>query len=165
MLSLVAAMDKNRLIGRANKLPWYLPEDLRRFKCITMHKPIIMGRNTFESIGKPLPGRRNIVVSGNRGYKAENCETVQSLDQAVQLTAGATEALIIGGMQIYQYALPLVSRMYLTLIEHMFEGDAWFPEYDTGDWRLVESERHQHHQPDFFYQFNIYERASFLPPS
>ncbi len=161
MLSLIVAMDRNRLIGNVNRLPWHLSADLKRFKSITMHKPIVMGRKTYESIGKPLPGRRNIVVSRNPDFQAAGCECVDSLSRAIELTADNNETIIIGGMQIYSLAIPLVQRMYITLIEYEFHGDAWFPEFPEGEWNLVESEAFQHKdkQISYTYQFNILNRA------
>ena len=155
ILSLIVAMDCNRLIGRENGLPWHLSDDLKRFKAITMGKPIIMGRGTFESIGRPLPGRRNIVVSRNPDFSAAGCECAGDLSQAVSLASNADEAIIIGGAQIYRQALPLVQRMYLTVIDHAFTGDAWFPEYNQSDWELKVLETHQFNngEPGFSYRF------------
>lgn len=160
MLSLIVAMDKNRLIGDDNKLPWHLSEDLKRFKSLTMSKPIIMGRKTFESIGKPLPGRRNIIVTRNPAYCVEGCECVDDLTQAIQLTQDAEEAVVIGGVQIYKLALPLVDRIYITLIDYEFSGDAWFPEYNTECWGIVSSETHTHvaSAESYNYRFNVLER-------
>ena len=163
MLSLIVAMDKNRLIGDANRLPWYLPEDLKRFKRITLGKPVIMGRRTFESIGKPLPGRRNIIVSRNPDYKVEGCESVSTLEQAIQLVTDAEESIVIGGMQIYKPALFYVERMYITQIEYEFNGDAWFPQYNQSEWKLVSTEKHQHEKAGYFYFFNILERIENIP--
>jgi dihydrofolate reductase len=155
LISFVVAMDRNRLIGRDNGLPWHLPPDLKHFKSVTMGKPVIMGRKTHQSIGRPLPGRRNIVISRNASYKAEGCEVVGSLEQALAITADAEEAMIIGGMTIYQSAMSFVQRLHLTLIDAEFEGDAWFPEYDPAAWKVTAEERHRHQDGDqeFEYRF------------
>lgn len=160
MLSLIVAMDKNRLIGSNNALPWHLSDDLKRFKAITMGKPIVMGRKTFESIGKPLPGRRNIVITRNAAYIATGCEVVQSLAMAIAQTAAAQECIVIGGVQIYEQALPRVERIYLTQIEHEFSGDAWFPEFDLARWREIDSGTHNYKDDalQFSYRFVTLER-------
>jgi dihydrofolate reductase len=162
MLSLIVAMDQNRLIGNRNALPWHLSEDLKRFKAITLGKPVIMGRKTFDSIGKPLPGRRNIIVSRKPAFRIEGCETAGNLDRAIALVAESAEAIIIGGVQIYQQALPLVDRMYMTRIEHQFDGDAWFPPYNDADWNLAASEIHEYRSEEirFGYRFEILDRAT-----
>ncbi len=160
MLSLIVAMDKNRLIGSGNRLPWHLSEDLKRFKAITMNKPIIMGRKTYESIGRPLPGRRNIVVSRNPNFQAEGCECVDDLAKAIDLASNSDEAIVIGGMQIYRLAMPLVQRMYITEIDYSFEGDAWFPEFDDSEWSCIENQTYQHNiEPlKYAYKFMVMER-------
>jgi dihydrofolate reductase len=160
MLSLIVAMDKNQLIGNRNQLPWHLSEDLKRFKAITMGKPVIMGRKTFESIGRPLPGRRNIIISRNPVFRIKGCETARNLIHAIELTAESDEAVIIGGRQIYQEALTLVDRMYLTLIEYEFDGDAWFPPFNEVEWNLIASETHECRSDDisFTYRFKVLDR-------
>lgn len=166
MLSLIVAMDQNRLIGNRNELPWHLSDDLKRFKAITLGKPVIMGRKTFESIGRPLPGRQNIVVSRKPAFKIEGCETAGTLDRAITLAAESAEAIIIGGVQIYQEALPLVDRMYITRIEHQFNGDAWFPPYNEAEWNLTASEIHEYRSDEirFSYRFEILDRATKKAP-
>ena len=135
-LSLIVAMDNNRLIGVDNGLPWHLPEDLAFFKRTTMGKPILMGRKTHQSIGRPLPGRRNIVISRNSAFRAEGCELASSLDEAMDMVSDTEEAMLIGGASLYEQALPRVSSMYVTRIDHEFSGDAWFPDFDENDWRV-----------------------------
>jgi len=137
-LSLIVAMDENRLIGSDNRLPWHLPADLALFKRTTMGKPIVMGRKTFESIGKPLPGRRNIVITRNPNYSAAGCEVVSDIDTALEICAGDEEIMLIGGASLYQQTIDRASRMYITLIHHAFSGDTWFPEFDPGDWQVAE---------------------------
>lgn len=137
-ISLIAAMDKKHAIGIGNHLPWHLPADLKRFKTLTMGKPIIMGRKTHESIGRPLPGRCNIVLTRNANFQAEGCEQYPSLDEAIIAYAGVPEIMIIGGDSVYRQALPRAQRLYLTLIEAAFDGDAWFPEYLVEEWQLID---------------------------
>ena len=135
-ITIIAAMDRNRLIGDGDRLPWRLPADLRRFKALTMGKPIVMGRRTFESIGRALPGRRNIVLSRNPHYRGvPGCEVVAGLDEALRACEDADELMLIGGAELYAQALPLAQRMHLTLLHARFEGDAWFPDYDPRQWR------------------------------
>jgi dihydrofolate reductase len=139
-LSLIWAMADNHVIGIENRLPWKLPADMKWFRQNTMGKPIIMGRLTFESFGaKPLPGRRNIIVSRNPTYAAEGIETFSSLEDALQATKNEKETMIIGGMSIYKQALPLADRLYITQVHADIEGDAWFPEFDMQPWQ--ESQR------------------------
>ncbi len=135
VLSLIAAMDRRRLIGRDNALPWRLPEDLRHFKATTLGKPVIMGRKTWESLGRPLPGRRNIVVSRNAAYVADGGETAPSLTAALAQAGDVEEAFVIGGAELYRQALPLAQRLYLTEIDAEFTGDAWFPDFSADEWR------------------------------
>ena len=138
ILSLIAAMDNNRLIGKDNDLPWYLPADLQHFKSITMNKPILMGRKTYDSIGRPLPGRQNIVLT--RGYvEIEGVTVVNSIDEAIAAAGDVEEVMVIGGSSIYELVLPKVQRMYLSFVEGEFEGDAWFPEFDESEWEITET--------------------------
>ncbi|MEK4229282.1 dihydrofolate reductase [Solibacillus sp. FSL H8-0538] len=137
MISLIVAHDKNRVIGYDNGMPWHLPGDLQYFKEMTMGKPVIMGRKTFESIGRPLPGRRNIVITRNTEFTAPGIETVPSLEAALDLVSEVEEIMIIGGEQIFKLALPLADKLYITLINHEFTGDTYFPTYD--DWTLTAS--------------------------
>ena len=134
IISIIAAMDRNRLIGKNNQLPWHLPADFTHFKSVTMGKPIIMGRKTYESIGKPLPGRKNIVLSRNSNTRIEGVECVSSFEEAVALVAGADELMVIGGSTIYEMLLPRANRLYFTFVDAEFEGDAWFPEFDEEQW-------------------------------
>lgn len=136
IISLIAALDKNNLIGSDNGMPWHLPADFKHFKEVTMGKPIIMGRKTFESIGKPLPGRLNIVISRN-DFSAEGISSVSSIDAALALVSHLEEAIIIGGANIYQQMIDKVDRMYLTHIDASCEGDAWFPKFNLADWQVT----------------------------
>jgi len=134
ILSIITAMDRNQLIGNNNQLPWHLPADFAHFKSITMGKPVLMGRKTYESIGKPLPGRTNIVLSRNPETKIDGVKCVSNLKEAFALVPEAEELMIIGGSTIYQMFLPQVDRMYLTYVDAEFEGDAWFPAFDKTLW-------------------------------
>ena len=140
IISIIAAMDCNRLIGNNNQLPWHLPVDFAHFKSVTMAKPIIMGRKTFESIGKPLPGRTNIVLSRNPELKFEGVICVSNIEDAVAAVPDAGEIMIIGGSTIYEMLLPRIVRMYLTYVDGDFEGDAWFPSFDNDQWIEKQSE-------------------------
>ena len=141
-LSLVVAASSNNVIGRDGGLPWHLPDDLRQFKRLTTGKAVIMGRSTYESIGRPLPDRRNIVMTRNADYVADGCDVVSSVSEAIDALEGAEEAMIIGGAQVYRDFLPLADRIYLTRVQAEVEGDTYFPEIDEATWRLVSSEHH-----------------------
>lgn len=141
-ISAIVAMSENRVIGRNNQLPWHLPADLRHFKKITLGHPIIMGRKTFTSIGRPLPGRRNIVISRNTQFQAPGCEVFHSTDQALQALNHAQEIFIIGGAQLFQEFLPRINRLFLTIIHADIVGDAFFPEIDYSKWQEVAREAH-----------------------
>ncbi|MFN5744612.1 MAG: dihydrofolate reductase [Methylococcaceae bacterium] len=138
-ISLIVAMGENGVIGAKNRMPWHLSADLRHFRQITMGKPILMGRKTHQSIGRPLPGRLNIVLSRDQRYSAEGCVIATSLDEAVT-QAGDQEIMIIGGAALYESFLPLTDRLYLTLIHHSFDGDTFFPKLDWADWRVLQRE-------------------------
>ncbi|WP_426359800.1 type 3 dihydrofolate reductase [Pseudocolwellia sp. HL-MZ19] len=139
ILSMVVATANNRIIGKDNDMPWHLPADLAYFKKTTLGKPVIMGRKTYESIGRPLPGRQNIVISRDENYKAEGIETVISVDAALALVNDVEEVMVIGGGAIYQHCLPAADRLYITHIEAEIEGDTQFPFYDTNIWKKVSS--------------------------
>jgi len=134
IISIIAAMDNNRLIGNNNQLPWHLPADFAHFKSVTMGKPIIMGRKTYDSIGRPLPGRTNIVLSRNPDTQYEGVECVSSFEDAVAIVPDAEEIMVIGGSTIYEKLLSRVDRLYFTYVDAEFEGDAWFPEFDENQW-------------------------------
>ena len=145
-ISLIVAMGENRVIGANNQMPWHLSADLKRFRQITMGKPMLMGRKTHESIGRPLPGRKNIVLTANPDYQAAGCVVVHSLDEALQ-EADAEELMVIGGAALYRECLPLAERLYLTLIHREFAGDTFFPEFDPAAWRETAREDIDH-DPD-----------------
>lgn len=139
IISIIAAMDRNRLIGNNNQLPWHLPADLAHFKKVTLNKPILMGRKTYESIGRPLPGRENIVLSRTEDLEIEGVTVVNSLEDVVQACADVEEIMVIGGSAIYELVLPRAQRMYLSYVDGEFEGDAWFPDVDESQWEITES--------------------------
>ena len=143
LISLIAAMAHERVIGKGNAMPWHLPADLRHFKSVTLGKPVVMGRRTFESIGRPLPGRRNLVISRNPQWQADGVEVAASLDEALSLLSGSDEVMIIGGGQLYAEALPRADRLYLTHIELVVAGDTYFPDYSLYNWCELEKTSHQ----------------------
>jgi dihydrofolate reductase len=160
-LSLVVAVDRNRLIGRDGGLPWHLPADLKRFKSITMGKPIIMGRRTHESIGRPLPGRRNIVLTQSERYAPPGCEVFHSLQAALDALHDLPEVVVVGGAALYVEALPLCARLYLTEVNADLTGDVYFPEFQPGEWREVSAEAHAAdatHAHD--YRFRVLDRIT-----
>lgn len=145
-IAFIIAMDENRLIGAENHLPWHLPDDMRRFRQLTMGKPIIMGRRTYESIPekyRPLHGRHNIVLTGNRDYQAPGCTVVHSIEAALEAAGECEEVMIGGGAQLYEQLLPRADRIYLTLVEASFSGDTYFPKIDVDEWREVLREVHE----------------------
>jgi dihydrofolate reductase len=165
-ISLVVAMDRNRVIGRNNSLPWYLPEDLRFFKRITMGKPVIMGRRTWESIGRPLPGRANIVVTRQPDYEADGIKVVHDMKEALMLAEaigeidGRDEAMIIGGSEIFLDSLRYADRIYLTEVHGEVEGDTWFPDFDRSKWKEVSREDFEAEEPNpYAYSFVVLDRA------
>jgi dihydrofolate reductase len=139
-LSVIAAVARNGTIGRDNALPWHLPEDLKRFKALTMGHHIIMGRKTYESLGRLLPGRTTVIVSRNQAYAVQGAKVVNSLDQAIQACAGDKEIFVIGGAELYREALLVAGRLYLTEIDEDFDGDAHFPKIDHTVWRETSRE-------------------------
>lgn len=158
-LTLVAAVARNGIIGRDNTLPWRLPEDLRRFKALTIGHPIVMGRKTWESLGRPLPGRHNIVVTRDAAYRADGATVVNSLEDALRMLADAGELFVIGGAEIYSLALPLADCLQLTELDADFNGDTHFPALDHTVWRETTRERH-HADAGFDYAFVTYERST-----
>jgi dihydrofolate reductase len=161
-ISLIVAMSANRVIGRDNKMPWHLSADLKRFRAITMNSPILMGRKTFESIGKPLDGRINIILSKNKNYQPEGCLVFDSLEMALNEAKNfGDELFIIGGATLYEIALPFAKRLYLTDIQAEFEGDTFFPEFDLNDWNEIACEQVTNDENvDFSYRFLTLERKN-----
>jgi dihydrofolate reductase len=137
-IALIAALARNGVIGRDNQLPWRLSADLQRFKHLTMGKPIVMGRKTWASLGRPLPGRRNIVVTRDTSFRADGCVVVHSIDAALDAAADSEEVMIIGGAELYAQALPRADRLYLTEVRADVDGDVCFPQIESADWIEVE---------------------------
>jgi dihydrofolate reductase len=141
-LSIICAMDQNRLIGKNNALPWHLPGDLAFFKQTTMGRPILMGRKTYESIGRPLPGRQNIIITRDEHYQVQGCDCCSSIEAALELAAEHEEIMLIGGASLYQQTLERAEQLYITHIHAAFEGDAWFPDFNPKSWLEVWREDH-----------------------
>ncbi|MCW9023260.1 MAG: type 3 dihydrofolate reductase [Gammaproteobacteria bacterium] len=162
VISLIAAMTEERVIGIDNSLPWKLPNDMKWFRQQTMGKPIIMGRKTFESFGaKPLPGRTNIIITRDQNYSAEGCIVAHTIEEALQSAAAVDEIMIIGGASFYEQMLPQAQRMYLTFVHTKVEGDAWFPEFNLSEWQEVSREDHQIDEKNLHpHSFVIFERKS-----
>lgn len=165
-LSLIAALGENRVIGIDNSMPWHLPGDFKYFKATTLGKPIIMGRKTWDSLGRPLPGRLNLVVSRQSGLQLEGAEVYDSLPAAVaraeQWAAeqGVEEVMLIGGAQLYAEGLPHADRLYLTRVELSPAGDAWFPAFDTAQWQRVSTQANPAEGDKPAYHFEVWERRA-----
>ncbi|WP_226681674.1 dihydrofolate reductase [Sutcliffiella horikoshii] len=158
MISIIVATDRNNLIGKDNDLPWRIPADLAYFKKITMGSTIVMGRKTYESIGKPLPNRRNIILS-RQEFHADGCETFHSLEEVQRLNKDDEELFIIGGAHIFKEALPIADLLYLTYIDEEFEGDTYFPEVNEHDWELISTEKGiKDKKNPYDYYFKKYKR-------
>ena len=158
-LSIIVAMAENGVIGRGNTLPWHLPADLKRFKQLTMGHTLIMGRKTFQSIGRPLPGRKTIVMTRDADFSAPGVEIARTTDEALQKASGDSEIFSAGGVEMFKQMLDLADRIYLTLVRAKIEGDTFFPAIDWNQWRQVSREDHpaddKHAYP---YSFQVYER-------
>jgi len=158
-ISLIAAMAKNRVIGINNEMPWHLPADLRHFKALTVGKPIIMGRKTWESLPGLLPDRPHIVVTRKPNYQANGCQVVHSIDEALAAAGDVPEVMIVGGAAFYSAMLPQADRIYLTLVETTVEGDAFFPDYNPEQWQVTAQEKHPADEKNPFpYRFLTLER-------
>ncbi len=158
-LSLIAAMSAHRVIGRDNSLPWKLPADWKHFKNLTMGHHLLMGRKTFESIGRPLPGRTTVVITRQSGYSPTGVLVAHSIEQALQLAAQDSEVFVAGGAEIYRQMLPRVDRIYLTSIDKDFEGDTFFPDFDESDWQLISQENREPDEKNAYpYTFLTYVR-------
>ncbi len=161
ILSMIVAHAADRVIGKDNDMPWHLPADLAYFKKTTLGKPIIMGRKTYESIGRPLPGRKNIVISRDGEYRAEGVEVVSSVEAALSLVDDVEEVMVIGGGAIYQHCLPSADKLYITHIDARIDGDTFFPEYDLNIWEKVTSEgRAADEKNQYQLDFAVYQRKS-----
>ena len=161
LISLIVAMAANGAIGRDNSLPWRLPDDLKRFKAITTGKPLLMGRKTYESIGRPLPGRTNLVLTRDREWRADGVVIVRSLGQALGCARDAEELVAIGGEEIYRLLMPFARRIYLTLVHADIPGDTFFPDFDPTQWADVECHSHQADERNrYAFTFMTLERKS-----
>ena len=155
IVSLIAIMDRGRGLGFENKLSWHLPDDLKRFKATTKGHAIIMGRKTFESIGRPLPDRKNIIITRNTGYSAPGCILVHSIEEALKEAGDESEVFIIGGGEIYTLGLPYANKMYLTFVDAEIAADAHFPKFDEDEWNVITTETHakdEKHPYEFTYK-------------
>jgi len=160
-ISIIAALSDNGVIGKENDLPWRLPADMKHFKEVTMGKPVIMGRKTFESIGKkPLHGRKNIILTTRTGYKADGAHVVHSLEAAFEAAGDAEEVMVAGGSSIYKEALPRANRLYLTFIHEHFEGDTKFPDLNPANWTEIDREDHEKNAHPYNFSFVTYERVN-----
>lgn len=168
-LSIIAAMSQNHVIGKNNALPWHLPADLKRFKAITLNKPIIMGRKTWDSLGKPLPLRENIVITRNQNLHIEGCHIAHSLQAAISYAHAFNtqnhldEIIVIGGAEIFAQALREATHLYLTIIEYNFSGDSFFPQFNHAEWKQTFEETHSAIDPNtnqvlFTYRYVNFER-------
>ncbi|HEX4104413.1 MAG TPA: dihydrofolate reductase [Candidatus Paceibacterota bacterium] len=164
-ISLIGAMGKNREFGLGDQLPWHLPDDLKHFKALTRGHTVIMGRKTYESIGKPLPDRKNIIITRNKDFKADGCVVVGSMEEALAETkndpaGNDRKVFVIGGAEIYKLALPYAQKIYLTLVDASPKADKYFPEFGEKEWRLIKEESHARDEkhPHAFV-FREYERA------
>ncbi|OIK15415.1 dihydrofolate reductase [Bacillus sp. MUM 116] len=162
MISFLVAMDGKRVIGKDNQLPWHLPEDLKYFKRVTMGHPIAMGRKTHESIGRVLPGRENIVITRQQNYQAEGCKMFYSVEDFVDYCRKQDEEIfIIGGAEIFKETFKSADRLYITEIHAEFEGDTYFPEFNTSEWNLISSEKGiKDEKNPFDYEFKVYDRKN-----
>jgi dihydrofolate reductase len=161
ILSIIVAASSNNVIGKDNKLPWHLPEDLKYFKNTTWAMPVVMGRKTYQSIGKPLSGRINIVITRNKDLKIDGVEAVQSLNEAMEIAGKhkVKEVFIIGGAEIFNTSLPLVSRIYLTRIHSEIDGDVFFPVFNKENWLLVKNKDCEPDEKNIFsYSFQVWEK-------
>jgi dihydrofolate reductase len=160
-LSILVAMAKNRVIGQNNQLPWHLPADLKHFKFLTMGQTIVMGRKTYESIGRPLPGRENIIITRQSGYDVQGATVVNSLEDALLICEESStinnESFIIGGEKLYRQTLDICQRMYITEIQSDFEGDVVFPKFDRNNWEEIQRDKHIS-DAQIEYHFVILER-------
>tara|TARA_B100000900_G_scaffold247198_1_gene210272 strand:+ start:965 stop:1453 length:489 start_codon:yes stop_codon:yes gene_type:complete len=141
-ISIIVAKSSNNVIGNEGNLPWHIPEDLKNFKSLTMGKPMIMGRSTFESIGKALPGRKNIVMTRDKKYQANDISVAHTLEEALIMCDGAREIMIIGGGEIYKLFFGMVNRIYLTNVEKHIDGDVFFPDIDLSKWKMIRKEEY-----------------------
>jgi dihydrofolate reductase len=160
-LSIIVAVSENNVVGINNRLPWYLPADLKRLKSVTMGHHLIMGRRTFESLGRPLPGRTSVVITRNKNYKAEGAVVVSSLKEALEVVKNDAEPFIFGGGEVFREALPMVNRIHMTRIHQDFDGDTFFPELNESEWKETLREDYEPDEKNkYSYSFIILERKN-----
>jgi dihydrofolate reductase len=158
-LAIIVATDEQGLIGKDNDLPWKLSADLQYFRRVTMGKPLIMGRNTHESIGRALPGRKNIIVTKNQTYQAEGCIVVKTIEEAILACENIDEVMVMGGASLYEQLLPLADKLYLTQVHASLDGDTYFPAYNKNEWFEISRENHlADEKNEFNYSFVVYEK-------
>jgi len=158
-ISIIVAISENNVIGKDNKLIWHLPADLINFKNLTMNHHIIMGRKTFESIGKALPGRTSVIITKDKNYKVDGCKIANSVEEAIEVSKNDSEVFIIGGAEIYRQSMHVADRIYLTKINHDFDGDVFFPEIKTTQWKVLSKKNFKADEKNKFdYSFLILER-------
>ncbi len=159
MISFVVAIGQNNVMGKDNAIPWHIPADLKFFKKVTMGHPIVMGRKTYDSIGKPLPGRENIIMTRNQHYAQEGCTIIHTVEELLKLEEKNEEVCVIGGAEIFKITFPHADRLYLTKINHEFEGDTFFPDFDESEWKIISEEKGPKDEKNpYDYTFFIYER-------
>ena len=159
IISLIVAMDENRVIGYKNKLPWNLPSELKYFRETTKSKPVIMGRKTHESIGRPMPERLNIIITRNENYRTDNCAVVNNVQDAIKAAKGSSEIMVIGGAEIYKLFLPVANRLYITKVHGTFKGDTYFPEFNEGEWiKAKEKFFQKDNENEYSYTIMVLER-------
>ncbi|MGG0384517.1 type 3 dihydrofolate reductase [Priestia filamentosa] len=161
MISFIVAMDDNNLIGKDNALPWYLPADLAYFKKVTTNHTIVMGRKTYESIGRPLPNRQNVVLTHSTSFQEDGVTVIHSLDELKEMANHSNEELfIIGGARLYEQLLPVADRLYVTHIRATFDGDTHFPAFLKKEWKIIDSKEHKKDEKNAYdYEFVVYERS------
>jgi len=160
-LSIIAAIGKNNELGLDNKLPWKLPDDMKRFRELTKGHAVIMGRKTYESIGRPLPDRKNIVITRRADYKADGCTVVGSIEDAIKAAGDDTEPFVIGGSEIYDLAMPFANKLYLTFVDAEPDADVYFPEVDVKEWQFVSKEEHAEDEKHAYpFTFAVYKKKS-----
>lgn len=161
LISIIVAMDENRVIGYKNKLPWNIPSELKYFRETTKGKPVIMGRKTFESIGRPMPERLNIIVTRDKNYKADNCIVVNNREDAIKAAESSNEIMVIGGAEIYKLFLPTANRLYITKVHGTFQGDTYFPEFNESEWiKVKEKFVEKDNENKYSYTIMVLERKN-----
>jgi len=161
MISMIVAMAENRAIGKDNDLLWHLPDDFKHFKSVTMGKPILMGRKTYESIGKPLPGRENIVITRDDSYSADGTTLVNSIPEALEASKQYDEVMVIGGASFYEQMLPMANRLYITVVYGTFDADVFFPDFNLDEWDVVEQTEHEADERHAYaFSFITYQKKS-----